>query len=408
MKLHLFNATPWIERSADITALPEHIFSSDTSFLFLNDQLNAQRRRQITEQLNQFLHSSAVLNTPSVLIPTSGTTSHLLKIVVFKKQNFLRSAKKANAYLKSGTDDKWLVSLPLHHVAGLSILARAFLNHNKTYYWAKWDPKTFIKNLNEWSIQFCSLVPTQIFDLVSQNLTAPKSLKTVLVGGSAFPDSHWQRMKQLGWPLLKTYGMTETAAFISTNLSDTDYYDPLPGIQVRLDSDNRLAIKTDSLFDGYIVQTDTEQWQFQTIRQHDGYWSTEDHATLKGHQFQILGRDQGLIKVKGELVNTQTLNQRLWEISEQIDATAPSPILYFFPSERDGYELFAIFEKGQNEGHLKTVIKRLNEHVLPYERINWYIVVDEIPKTDLGKIKTSSFNTDSFKEIYFENRQSIF
>ena len=185
MMVTLFDPKPWLPPSADISVLPDTIFGSDESFLFLNDQLSNERKLEITTQVNQFLKSSNVITSPSLLIPTSGTTSHNLKIVVLKKESVLNAAKKANACLKTNADDNWLVSLPLHHVAGLSILARAFLNANKTYYWNKWDPATFIKNLNSWNISFCSLVPTQIFDLISQNIPAPKSLKTVLVGGSA-------------------------------------------------------------------------------------------------------------------------------------------------------------------------------------------------------------------------------
>lgn len=409
MIAELFNPNPWIERG-DISQLPQVIFGSDTSYIFLNDQLNDGRKKEITTQLNQFLEKSNVVTEPSLLIPTSGTTSHRLKIVVQKKSHFLNAAKKVNSFLKSQSGDTWLVSLPLHHVAGLSILGRAYLNKNKTYYWTKWEPATFIKNLNQWHINYCSLVPTQIFDLIQQNTPAPNHLKTVLVGGSALPDSHWQAMLQLGWPLLKTFGMTETAALISTSSTTSKYYDPLPGVEVNLDSSEHLAIKSTSLFAGYIVErgtATTTTWQFQPIQQNNGFWSSEDRAILNGQQFEILGRDQGIIKIKGELVNTQILNQKLTELSSETMSAANTPILHFVPNERDEHELFAIFPKIENELIQKNVIKRFNQLVLPYERINWYIVMDEIPRTDLGKIKISALNAGSFKETYFENRQSI-
>tara|TARA_B110001454_G_scaffold219136_1_gene250274 strand:- start:7776 stop:9080 length:1305 start_codon:yes stop_codon:yes gene_type:complete len=429
LKLELFQPNTWTQNSnhqaVNISALPGFIFESDTSFLFLNEQLNNDRKQEIWQQVQAFLHTSQVITEPSLLIPTSGTTSHLLKIVVLKKRNFLNAAKKANAVLNSTPSDTWLVSLPLHHVAGLSILARAYLNKNKTYYWMKWDPQIFAKNLNQLNINFCSLVPTQIFDLISKDISAPKHLKTVLVGGSALPNQYWEQMVSLGWPLLKTFGMTETAAFISTSRKSDKYYVPLPNIELTLDQNDRLAIKTDSLFDGYLIESgaphktqNTEDktstraiteniWQFQPIPLQDGFWSTEDRAELSGNQFQILGRDQGIIKIKGELVNTQLLNQRLTDVSAEMSLGNHAPILHFVPNDRDEHELFAIFTKNLDEAKQKTVIKRFNDAVLPYERIHWYILVDEIPRTDLGKIKTSSFSTDSFKESYFENRQSI-
>lgn len=422
-KLELFQPSTWTQNSnhqaVDISAVPGFIFDSisdpETSFLFLNEQLNNERKLEILRQLQQLLQTTPIITEPSLLIPTSGTTSHQLKIVVLKKRNFLNAAKKANAKLNSTPQDTWLVSLPLHHVAGLSILARAYLNKNKTYYWTKWDPQIFAKNLNQLNINFCSLVPTQIFDLITNNVPAPKHLKTVLVGGSALPNQYWQQMVDLGWPLLKTFGMTETGAFISTSSKSDKYYDPLPNVEIKLDSNDRLSIRTDSLFDGYVqeigtpgeIQSSDVHWQFQPIQLHDGFWSTEDRAALAEDQFQILGRDQGIIKIKGELVNTQLLNQRLNDVSAEMSLGNHAPILHFVPSERDEHELFAVFTKNQDEAKQKNVIKRFNDLVLPFERINWYIRVDEIPRTDLGKIKTSSFSTDLFKESYFENRQSI-
>jgi O-succinylbenzoic acid--CoA ligase len=419
LKLELFQPSTWTQNSnnqaVDISHLPNLIFASDTSFLFLNEQLSSVRKLEIEQQLRVLLQTTPIITEPSLLIPTSGTTSHLLKIVVLKKRNFLNAAKKANAALNSVPQDTWLVSLPLHHVAGLSILARAYLKQNKIFYWTKWDPQIFAKNLNQLNINFFSLVPTQIFDLITKNIPAPKHLKNVLVGGSALPIQYWDQMVGLGWPLLKTFGMTETSAFMSTSSKSDKYYDPLPEVEIKLDSDNRLAIKTDSLFEGYLQEIGTPakigtmdvQWKFQPIPLHDGFWSTEDRAMLDGKQFQILGRAQGIIKIKGELVNTLMLNQRLADISSEMSLGNQTPILHFVPNERDENELFAVFIKTKNEAKQKTVIRRFNDLVLPFERINWYILVDEIPKTDLGKVKMNSFSTDSFKESYFENRQSI-
>lgn len=406
MTIELFDPRPCLE-NADISTLPAAVFNTSTSFLFLNEQLNPDRKNEIIQRVNQFIDSSNIVTAPSILVPTSGTTSHQLKIVVLKKENVLNAAKKVNAYLKTDANDTWLVSLPLHHIAGLSILARTFLNKNKIFCRTKWDPQTFVDILFQWNINYCSLVPTQVFDILSHNLSAPKNLKAVLVGGSSLTAHHEIAMIKLGWPLLKTFGMTETAAFIGTSREIDTYYDPLPGVEIKLDSNERLSIKTDSLFDGYLAETDIEGWRFQPTQNQNGYWSTDDKAILKGNRFKILGRDYGMIKIKGELINTQLLSQRLVDASSELGQINPPPILHFFPNERDEHELFAIFPKNQSDAKIKNVIRRFNELVLPFERVSWYITVSEIPKTDLGKVKMSSFNTDSFKESYFENRQSI-
>ena len=53
-------------------------------------------------------------------------TSNMGKICILSKTAFLSSAQAVNSKLKVEKKDSWLISLPLFHVAGLSILARSF------------------------------------------------------------------------------------------------------------------------------------------------------------------------------------------------------------------------------------------------------------------------------------------
>ena len=261
--MKLFDLKSWQQTQPNpdiLTALPDYIFGTSESFLFLNDQLAENKKMEICAQVQFFIQDKDLFSAPYLFIPTSGTTSLQLKIVAIKKENFLNAARRVNSFLNSTSEDSWLISLPAHHVAGLSILARAFLKMNPVHYGIKWQTDEFVTRLKKKGINFCSLVPTQIFDLVEKNQEAPISLKRVLVGGSALSDAHFRQMQELGWPLLKTYGMTETAAFFSTSPGDK-YYEPLPGVQISLDPTDHLAIQCDSLFDGYLIQ-DNDNWRF--------------------------------------------------------------------------------------------------------------------------------------------------
>lgn len=411
MSLRLFDLKSWLSihsvSEITISTLPTFIFDTTDSFLFLNEQITEERKLEIHSQINEFYRAYPFFNEPVLLIPTSGTTSLKLKIVVIKKKNFLQAAHRVNLFLKSRPQDSWLVSLPIHHVAGLSILARAYLQGNNTYYSGKWHPEDFVALIRQQKINYCSLVPTQIFDLVSRRQVAPTALKCVLVGGSALPDTHLQHMKELGWPLLKTFGMTETAAVISTS-RDGKYYEPLPGIDVTLDSTRHLAIRSDSLFEGYLEQN--TKWQFQPKSTANDFWSTEDRAELisaSEKKFQILGRDQNMIKIKGELVNMHLLNTRLNELCVEMGLNQNDFVLHSQTDPRNENELFLLATKSQNEDTLRSIIRYFNHQVLPFERVRWYIQVEEIPRSDLGKVKLGVFTTTAFKEAYFENRKSV-
>ncbi len=387
------------------------LFESPTSILFLNNQLPNDRKIQIWRELQRFITKNSLFESPSFLIPTSGTTSSDLKVVVIKKENFLKAADKANLFLKATMKDSWLVSLPLHHVGGLSILARSFLKNSGVFYYSKWQPDTFIKTIQDHTIAYCSLVPTQIFDLVNNGVHAPASLKRVLVGGSVLSENRFTLMQNLGWPLVKTFGMTETSAFISTS-SGGDRYEPLPGVNVSLDAADHLAIRCDSLFEGYLFQR-RDLWDFKPKDVKKGFWSTEDRALIFDldatslKSFKLLGRDQTMIKINGELVNVNLLNERLGDLVQTSGLPLNSLWIHFVPNDRAENELLAIFTGPQSEATPKKVIQKFNQLVLPFERVHWYLKVPEISTTELGKVKLGVFNSASFKENYFENRKNI-
>ncbi|MBL7545663.1 MAG: AMP-binding protein [Bdellovibrionaceae bacterium] len=404
MNLRLFSSLS--QAKSTLSQWQEWLFNSSTSFLFLNEQLAEHKKNEILSSIQKFLEVTPITTDPFFLVPTSGTTSVNLKIVLITKKKFLQAAQRANTFLQATMADSWLISLPLHHVAGLSILARAHLGKNDIHYWPKWNPKEFLEKLSHGNITFCSLVPTQIFDVLAENISAPKHLKRVLVGGSALSDAHYQQMLTRGWPLLKTYGMTETSAFMSFSTGD-EFYQPLPGVAIRLDVNQRLAIHNDCLFEGYLVQSN-ETWQYQEKKLHEGYWSTEDRAEFKTatpSQFRLLGREQGMIKIKGELVNVHLLNVRLIDIAAGLGLSAP--IIHYVANQRNENELFVLLSKNQDPNDYVSTFKRFNQDVLPYERIGWYIQIDDVPRTELGKIKISVLNSDSFKEAYRENRKII-
>lgn len=391
------------------TKLTTALFATDQTFLFLNDQLPRDRKNQIIKELEQVVQQKNLDVKNCLLIPTSGTTSANLKIAVLKRERFLNAARRVNQFLKSIPDDSWLLSLPLHHVAGLSIVARAFLMKNSIFFFAKWNPEAFVTAIESNRISFCSLVPTQIFDLTTQEIKAPPSLKCVLVGGSALSDSQEKKMRNLGWPLLKTFGMTETSAFISTSL-DSKYYEPLPGVAVQINSSSHLSINCNSLFDGYLLQ-DKQSWHFQPRTDEKNFWTTDDRASIakdaNGTRFEILGRDKSMIKIKGELVNLSLLNLRLNDLVTQAGLPHQSVILHSLPNQRNENEIIALFSETENEGTQSQVVQQFNDLVLPFEHVHWYIKVPEISKSDLGKIKINFFSSDAFKEFYFEKRKRI-
>lgn len=319
-----------------------------------------------------------------IWMATSGTTNpdnDSLKWATISKKAFLVSAASVNQHLSIHSKDRWGLSLPLFHVGGLSIYARAYLSGSKVekYICEKWDPLTYTQFLEDKKVTLTSLVPTQIFDLVSQKLTPPSSLRGVLVGGGALSAKLYDHALKLAWPLLPTYGMTECASQIAT----ADFKSPglkiLPHVTCSSADDGTLKVKSDALLSGYLHASSQEfTWHDPKV---DGWFMTEDRVTLHQNQIQFLGRADDFIKICGE--NVSLLRLETW--FDQLLPIGVEAILIALPDDRLGFKISVV----TLPEHLTTIERLLpvfNREVMPYERIREIKTLESFPRNSLGKI----------------------
>ena len=115
-------------------------------------------------------------------------------------------------------DDRWLCALPLHHVAGLQILARVTQLATSLQLQRSFSAPAVAAALDSGSISQVSLVPVmleQVLDARPQR-PFPKTLRLVLIGGAATPSGLLERCRQLKIPAATSWGMTECASQIAT------------------------------------------------------------------------------------------------------------------------------------------------------------------------------------------------
>ena len=174
---------------------------------------------------------------------TSGRDS--LKVYAILKSNFMNSAQKVNEKFNLATDMAWGSVLPSYHVGGMSVLARAYLTKAQVYFssWKSFSYDWLVKN----HIQLLSLVPTQLFDLVQNKMKCPPQMKYVFVGGAHLSSELEKSVRDLGWPLVITFGMTETSSMIAERLPQEKGYRPFSGVQAGQTTEGRLKIKCNSL-----------------------------------------------------------------------------------------------------------------------------------------------------------------
>jgi O-succinylbenzoic acid--CoA ligase len=328
------------------------------SHLFLNPRMPRDERTRL---------ESMVVDLPGHLwVATSGTTG-ALKLVALSKEAMLASAAAVNRHLHSTAEDVWCCVLPSFHVGGLAIWARAFLSRARVAEMT-WDARSFASRSD---ITFASLVPAQLSDLVQSRLPAPPQLRAVVVGGGALDQALYEKGRSLGWPVLPSYGMTETCSQVATARLGSPELVLLDHLEARVDVDGRLAFRGKSLLSGYGTVDG-----FVDPRV-DGWLVTEDVGDIEGYVLRVEGRRGEFIKIGGESVDLSRLDHVLAEIAGDHAAIVAAR------DERLGWVIHLAVDAAVE---IRMVEAAYNERVHPFERARQVHRVDAIPRTALGKL----------------------
>jgi len=333
-------------------------FTSDESHLLLNPRLPDEDRLTL-----EALHAAAPRLPAHVWIATSGSTGGW-KLVALSKNALLASAASVNQRLGVRGGETWCCVLPAFHVGGLGIWARASISDGRVLEMT-WDAHAFARI----DAAFSSLVPAQVVDLVRAGLRAPDSLRAIVVGGGAMSAELYRDARALGWPVLPSYGMTESCSQIATATHDGPDLLLLDHLEARVEADGRLAFAGASLLTGYA----TSNTGFVDPKV-DGWFVSDDLGSVNGRVLQIEGRAGEVIKIGGELVNLRRLDRILEELT-------PDAAIVAVPDERLGFviHLAVACDPG-------TLREQFDARVAPFERIRAVHRVDAIPRSPLGKL----------------------
>lgn len=352
--------------------------SEQTHILFSPKKYSSEEQAQVMALLPRL--------DAHIWIESSGTTG-ASKWLALSKRAFLASAYAVNQHLQTTKEDRWLCALPLYHVGGLSIFARAYLSYSEVILLSeKWSTEEFLKILAKEKITLTSLVPTQVYDLVKAKINAPESLRAVVVGGAALSEELYLQARALGWPLLPTFGMTEccsqvaTASLESLKSQKFPWLKILPHVQLRLDKDGCVQVASEALATA-VVYIEGDQVRIEDPKS-EGFWPTRDQVELHEDHLQFIQRLDDVVKIAGEQVSLAKLNNLLMSFVEKEDQ-----VLVATPSERWGSQIDLVTTKEQF-ARLQPELEKYNQKVMPFERIQNIYFVENLPRTELGKIKT--------------------
>ncbi|MEX2179647.1 MAG: AMP-binding protein [Gemmatimonadaceae bacterium] len=338
------------------------------------------------QQLRRLVAESPALDA-HVWLAASGS-SGVVRVVALSKLAMLASAAAVNQQVASDRRDRWLCVLPVFHVGGLAIHARAHLTGVPVLS-AEWNASAFATTCAEERITLTSLVPAQVRDLVREKLRAPRTLRAIFVGGGRLASALHGDARRLGWTLLPSYGMTECASQVATaTLDDPGAAEPplvlLPHLRARATDDGRLAFAGSSLLTGHAFER-AGAVIFEDPKE-DGWFLSEDVGRLveSGPRplLEIEGRSSEFLKVGGESTSLARLDAILAEVL-RAHPDAADAALVAMPDERLGWVIHMAVVRSQG---VESIRRAFDERVLPFERVRQVYVVASIPRAALGKV----------------------
>lgn len=304
----------FIERIGALPELDPETLTRETltGEAFSEPPHSLEERREKSAQSLQSLAPESLL----AVLSTSGSTGKP-KGVALSRRAFLASAQADAANLGRQAGDRTLLSLPLAHVGGLSIVTRNLISRLAIVLptpGPRFEPKAFAHWIDRFDVTLLSLVPTMLQRLISAGVSPGRSLRAVLLGGAAASPALIEQARSLGWPILRTYGLTEACSQVATERLDESGFDGqagavgpmLPSVEARI-VDGQLELRGPTLMTGYLPAADAGA-EFTA----DGWFRTGDLAQFDPQgRLRILGRADDVIVSGGENVSPTEVEMAL-------------------------------------------------------------------------------------------------
>lgn len=219
----------------------------------------AERRRLVTELGCSVLLDEGFEMPPPSAEPTPGPppdderccavvftsgTSGRPKAAALSRRAFVAAARASEANLGWRADDRWLLSMPLAHVGGLSIVVRCLLARRAVVLGAegRFEPRGVAAQVARDRVTLLSFVPTMLWRMLEMAppWRPPRQVRAILLGGAPAGRRLLCRAADAGLPVLTTYGLTEACSQVTTqplgtvNRGQLGVGFPVEGVELRL------------------------------------------------------------------------------------------------------------------------------------------------------------------------------
>jgi O-succinylbenzoic acid--CoA ligase len=189
------------------------------------------------------------LDATAVLLRTSGTSGEPTEVPL-TYGNLLWSAIGSAAALGLDPRERWLCTLPLVHVGGLSIIVRSAIYGTTAVVHERFVLEDALDALMEREITIVSVVATTLRRLLDGGLADPPALRCALAGGGPVPAALLRRARSAGVAVSQTYGLTEACSQVATQAPGAGGVDAGPALfctRVALAPDGEILVSGPTL-----------------------------------------------------------------------------------------------------------------------------------------------------------------
>ena len=303
--------------------------------------------------------TSIPLNRPATIIFTSGSTG-VPKSALHTFGNHYYNALGSNANIPLTPGDRWLHSLPLYHVGGISILFRCLLAGATV---TLPQPGTSLgEAIIGLQATHVSLVATQLLRLLREDSDL-RGIKAVLLGGGPIPAYLVDEAVARGLPIHTSYGLTEMASQVTTTPPGAS---PemlrtagrvLPNREISISEAGEILVRGETLFAGYVEGESVDH-----PLDASGWFHTGDLGELDQEGYlRVKGRRDNLFISGGENVQPEEIEEALSRL-EGIEEAVVVPV----PDEEFGARPFAFV---RTNGVAMEYLAQTLEQVLPRFKI---------------------------------------
>lgn len=323
-------------------------------------------------------------NRPQLLVGSSGTEGPP-RAAMLSVDNLASSAAASCGFLGMEANDNWLLCLPLIHIAGLMILFRCARAGAAVSIHEAFDADAVWTEVSCGRVTRLSLVPPMLARLLEVSDGKPGTRgRSLIVGGAPVAPVLAERAAESGWPILTSYGMTETASHVALGGPNPgDGLRALPGTRIGLADDNGEAVSGRGRI---LVSGPTVMLGYANAGLQPGEGLLETGSYLTGDVGEI--DDQGRLRIAGRCddmlisggVNVQPT------IIEALLADCPGVIEAGIAGRPDpvwGQHLVAIYVGDTGPDELRHWV---GKHIAPVMRPREFIRLPELPRNELGKL----------------------